>query len=41
VSSDDEEDYNNLFKGLDRFKIDKINELINSINENNEHIKKQ
>ena len=40
-SSDDEEDYNNLFKGLDRFKIDKTNELINSINENNEHIKKQ
>jgi hypothetical protein len=40
-SSDDEEDYNKLFKGLGRFKIDKINELINSINEKNELIEKQ
>jgi hypothetical protein len=27
-SSDDETDYASLFKGLDRTKIDKINELI-------------
>jgi hypothetical protein len=29
------------FKSLDRYKIDKINELINSINEKNELIQKQ
>jgi hypothetical protein len=27
-SSDDEVDYSDLFKGLDRSKVDKINELI-------------
>jgi hypothetical protein len=32
-SSDDEEDYIKLFKSLDRYKIDKINELIDSVNE--------
>jgi hypothetical protein len=32
-SSDDEEDYSNLFKGLDRYKIDNIKELIDSLNE--------
>jgi hypothetical protein len=32
-SSDDEEDYNMLIKGLDRSKIDKINELIDALNE--------
>jgi hypothetical protein len=32
-SSDDEDDYSMMFKGLDRTKIDKINELINTLNE--------
>jgi hypothetical protein len=32
-SSDDEVDYSSLFKGLDRSKVDKINELINALNE--------
>jgi hypothetical protein len=34
-SSDDEVDYSSLFKGLDRTKIDKINELIDALNEKN------
>jgi hypothetical protein len=33
-SSDDEVDYTDLFKGLDRNKVDKINELIDALNEN-------
>ena len=32
-SSDDEVDYTDLFKGLDRVKVDKINELIDALNE--------
>jgi hypothetical protein len=32
-SSDDEVDYSDLFKGLDRSKVDKINELIDVLNE--------
>jgi hypothetical protein len=32
-SSDDEVDYSSLFKGLDRAKIEKINELIDALNE--------
>ena len=32
-SSDDEVDYTELFKGLDRNKVDKINELIDALNE--------
>jgi hypothetical protein len=32
-SSDDEVDYSSLFKGLDRTKVEKINELIDAINE--------
>jgi hypothetical protein len=32
-SSDDEVDYADLFKGLDRAKVDKINELIDALNE--------
>jgi hypothetical protein len=32
-SSDDEVDYTQLFKGLDRAKVDKINELIDALNE--------
>jgi hypothetical protein len=31
--SDDDEDYIDLFKGLDRSKVDKINELIDALNE--------
>ena len=34
-SSDDEIDYASLFKGLDRTKIDKINELIDALNDKN------
>ena len=32
-SDDDDIDYSCLFKGLDRSKIDKINELIDALNE--------
>jgi hypothetical protein len=32
-SSDDEVDYSELFKGLDRAKVEKINELIDTLNE--------
>jgi hypothetical protein len=31
--SDDVVDYSDLFKGLDRSKVDKINELIDALNE--------
>jgi hypothetical protein len=31
--SDDDVDYSDHFKGLDRFKVDKINELIDALNE--------
>jgi hypothetical protein len=31
-SSDDEVDYSDLFKRLDRSKVDKINELIDALN---------
>jgi hypothetical protein len=34
-SGDDEVDYTSLFKGLDRTKVDKINELIDALNEKN------
>jgi hypothetical protein len=40
-SSDDEVDYTDLFKGLDRNKVDKINELINAINEKDRLLEKQ
>jgi hypothetical protein len=40
-SSDDEIDYASLFKGLDRTKIDKINELIDALNEKNRLLEKQ
>jgi hypothetical protein len=40
-SSDDEIDYACLFKGLDRTKIDKINELIDALNEKNSLLEKQ
>jgi hypothetical protein len=40
-SSDDEVDYSDLFKGLDRSKVDKINELIDALNEKDRLIEKQ
>jgi hypothetical protein len=40
-SSDDEVDYTDLFKGLDRAKVDKINELIGALNENDRLLEKQ
>jgi hypothetical protein len=39
--SDDDVDYNDLFKGLDRSKVDKINELIDSLNEKDRLLEKQ
>jgi hypothetical protein len=40
-SSDDEVDYSNLFKGFDRFKVDKINELIDALKEKDRLLEKQ
>jgi DNA repair exonuclease SbcCD ATPase subunit len=40
-SSDDEVDYSDLFKGLDRSKVDKINELIDALNEKHTLLEKQ
>jgi hypothetical protein len=40
-SSDDEVDYTDLFKGLDRAKVDKINELIDALNEKDRFLEKQ
>jgi hypothetical protein len=40
-SSDDEVDYSSLFKGLDRAKIEKINELIDALNEKDILLEKQ
>jgi hypothetical protein len=40
-SDDDEIDYSDLFKGLDRSKVDKINELIDALNEKDRLLKKQ
>jgi hypothetical protein len=39
--SDDEIDYSDLLKGLDRSKVDKINELIDALNEIDKLLKKQ
>jgi hypothetical protein len=39
-SSDDEVDYTSLFKGLDRSKVDKINELIDALNEKDRLLEK-
>ena len=39
-SSDDEVDYTDLFKGLDRTKVDKINELIDALNEKDRLLEK-
>jgi hypothetical protein len=38
--SDDEVDYTDLFKGLDRNKVDKINELIDALNEKDRLLEK-
>jgi hypothetical protein len=40
-SSDDEVDYTDLFKGLDRTKVDKINELIDALKEKDRLLEKQ
>jgi hypothetical protein len=40
-SSDEEVDYTDLFKGLDRAKVDKINELIDALNEKDRLLEKQ
>jgi 5'(3')-deoxyribonucleotidase len=40
-SSNDEVDYTDLFKGLDRTKEDKINELIDALNEKDKLLEKQ
>ena len=40
-NSDDEVDYSDLFKGLDRSKVDKINELIDALNEKDRLLEKQ
>jgi hypothetical protein len=40
-SSDDEVDYTDLFKGLDGAKVDKINELIDALNEKDRLLEKQ
>jgi hypothetical protein len=40
-SSDDEIDYTSLFKGLDRAKVEKINELIDALNKKDRLLEKQ
>jgi hypothetical protein len=40
-SSDDEVDYSSLFKGLDRAKVEKINELIDVLNEKDRLLERQ
>jgi hypothetical protein len=40
-SSDDEVDYSSLFKGLDRAKVEKINELIDALNAKDRLLEKQ
>jgi hypothetical protein len=40
-SDDDDIDYSYLFKGLDRTKVDKINELIDALNDKNRLLEKQ
>jgi hypothetical protein len=40
-SSDDEVDYSELFKGLDRAKVEKINELIDALNEKDRLLENQ
>jgi hypothetical protein len=38
--SDDDVDYSDLFKGLDRTKVDKISELIDALNEKDRLLEK-
>jgi hypothetical protein len=38
---DDDMDYSDLFKGLDRSKVDKINELIDALNEKDTLLEKK
>jgi hypothetical protein len=38
---DDEVDYSSLFKSLDRAKVEKINELIDALNEKDRLLEKQ
>jgi hypothetical protein len=40
-SDDDEIDYSDLFKGLDRSKVDKTNELIDALNAKDRLLEKQ
>jgi hypothetical protein len=40
-SSNDEVDYSSLFKGLDRAKVEKINELIDALNEKDRLLEKK
>jgi hypothetical protein len=40
-SSDDEVDYTSLSKGLDRSKVEKINELIDALNEKDRLLERQ
>jgi hypothetical protein len=40
-SSDDEVDYSSLFKGLDRAKVEKINEFIDALNEKDRLLERQ
>ena len=40
-SSDDKVHFSDLFKGLDRSKVDKINELIDALNEKDRLLEKQ
>jgi hypothetical protein len=40
-SSDDEVDYSDLFKGLDRAKVEKMNELVDALNEKDRLLEKQ
>jgi hypothetical protein len=40
-SSDDEVEYSSLFKGLDRAKVEKINELIDALDEKDRLLEKQ
>jgi hypothetical protein len=38
---DDDVDYSNLFKGLNRSTVDKVNELIDALNEKDRLLEKQ
>jgi hypothetical protein len=40
-SSNDEVDYSDLFRGLDRYKVDKINKFIDALNEKDRLLEKQ